>query len=292
MIIKLKKAHKKLIWGSEDWVVSAHEKGLSYVVGGEFDGVSLNELFKLKSELFNHKIIDEFPLLIKIIDAKDDLSIQVHPNDEYSCKNEDSLGKTECWYILECDDESDIVVGQKARTREELSLSISESRVMDQMQLLPIKKDDFFFIPAGTVHAIRANTKILEVQQSSDITYRLFDYNRVQEDGTLRELHIKKALDVINYENTDLLDTVNVIENDDYIATSLIKSEFFDVYKFDTKTNCVITNTYDYILGVCLETMEVNGQSFDKYESFIIPYNIDITLGVGSVVLSTVVSSR
>ncbi len=198
-IIKLVKDHKQLIWGTEDWVVSGHKNGMGRVVSTDFEDMTVSELISKHPDIFNNQIDGQLPLLIKIIDAKDDLSVQVHPDDIYAQKYENSLGKTECWYILDADEDSDIIVGHSANDKNEMQKKINDQKLLDILDVKKVKKGDFFYIPSGTVHAIRKNTKILEVQQSSDVTYRLFDYNRVQEDGSLRELHINKALDVIDF---------------------------------------------------------------------------------------------
>ena len=148
-------------------------------------------------EVFGKVDSDRFPLLIKIIDAKDDLSIQVHPDDDYAKVHENgSLGKTECWYILDCKKNATIVIGHNSRTKEELSRMIHEGKWSEFIREIPIKKGDFLQIDPGTVHAIKGGTLILETQQNSDITYRVYDYGRLS-NGKPRELHIDKSIDVI-----------------------------------------------------------------------------------------------
>lgn len=184
----------------ECWGISAHPNGDCAVSGGPFAGKLLSELWDEHPELFGDVEGDRFPLLIKILDATDDLSVQVHPDDDYAARNEDgSLGKTECWYVIDCDEGATIIVGQRAASREELALAIEEGRWDEVLNEIPIHPGDFFQIDAGTVHAIKEGTVILETQQSSDVTYRLYDYDRRQDDGTLRELHIEKSLDVVDY---------------------------------------------------------------------------------------------
>lgn len=181
----------------ECWAVSAHKNGCCTVRGGEFHDRTLASLWETNRELFGNLPMEEFPLLIKIIDAKEDLSIQVHPDDSYAKANEHgSLGKTECWYVLDCAQDASIVVGHNAETREALLKMAEQNRWMELVKTRPLRKGDFFQIPPGTIHAIKGKTLILEVQQSSDITYRLYDYDRLW-NGQPRELHIKKGLDVI-----------------------------------------------------------------------------------------------
>ncbi len=289
-IIKLENVHKELIWGTEDWVVSGHENGMSKVIGGEFNDLEVSELINLRPDIFNHQVLDKLPLLIKIIDAKDDLSIQVHPNDSYASEHENSLGKTECWYILDADEDADIIVGHHAKDKNELQRNINDLNVLKSLDVLDVNKGDFFYIPAGTIHAIRKNTKILEVQQSSDITYRLYDYQRIS-DNTLRELHINKALDVITFgENTQNNQRENISVNDAEIEL-LCKSDFFDVYKLVVNGKNKITNEFDYLLGTSLsDDLTINGEKLSYGQGFIIPHLNDVEVsGNGEFVLTTIV---
>ncbi len=187
----------------ECWAISAHPNGDCVIAEGTYAGKTLSWLWNNHRELFDNCEGDEFPLLVKILDAKDDLSIQVHPNDAYAAEHENgSLGKTECWYVLDCDEDATIIVGQRAHDRAEAAQMIEESRWNDMLNELPIHKGDFFQIDSGTVHAIKAGTLILETQQSSDVTYRLYDYNRPGSDGKLRPLHIEQSLDCIDFNVT------------------------------------------------------------------------------------------
>lgn len=184
----------------ECWAISAHPHGDCCVRGGRWDGLRLSELWRDHREFFGNVESDEFPLLVKILDAQDDLSIQVHPNDEYAFEHENgSLGKRECWYILDTHEGGHIVVGQHAKDRDEFAQMVKEERWDELINDVPIQAGDFFQIDPGTVHAILGGTLVLETQQSSDVTYRVFDHNRRQPDGTLRELHIAQALDTVDF---------------------------------------------------------------------------------------------
>ena len=184
----------------ECWAISAHPNGDCVVSGGAWDGMHLSELWDQHRELFGNVGGDRFPLLVKIIDAKDHLSVQVHPDDAYAAEHENgSLGKRECWYVLAVDPGTKIVIGQRAHDRAELAQMIEEGRWDDMLNLVPCHVGDFFPIEPGTVHAIQGGTLILETQQSSDVTYRVYDYDRVQDDGSTRELHIQQSLDVVDY---------------------------------------------------------------------------------------------
>ena len=184
----------------ECWAISAHPNGDCVVAEGAWAGRHLSELWDEHRELFGDLEGDRFPLLVKIIDAKDNLSVQVHPDDAYAAEHENgSLGKRECWYVLAVDPGTQIVIGQRAHDRAELAAMIEEGRWDDMLNLVPCNEGDFFPIEPGTVHAIQGGTLILETQQSSDVTYRVYDYDRVGDDGKPRDLHIQQSLDVVDY---------------------------------------------------------------------------------------------
>lgn len=221
-IIELVPVFKEKIWGGrkletefgyeipagpvgECWAISAHPAGDDEIASGEYARKTLSWLWDEHRELFGNCEGDRFPLLVKIIDAKDDLSIQVHPDNGYAAEHEDgSLGKKECWYVLSAEPGQTIVVGQRARSREEFVQMVEEGRWSELLNEIPIKAGDFFQIDPGTVHAIKGGTVILESQQSSDVTYRVYDYDRKQDDGTLRPLHMQQALDVIDFDRAPL----------------------------------------------------------------------------------------
>lgn len=219
----LKPAGKDYLWGgtrlnddfsknidmeplAETWECSTHPDGPSIVASGQFQGKTLTEVLKLHPEyLGTHpRTHDELPILIKFIDAKQDLSVQVHPDDVYAMKYENgSLGKTEMWYVLDAVGDARLVYGfRRDMDREELKKSLENGTVEKYLQKVRIKKDDVFYIEAGRVHAIGAGALIAEIQESSNLTYRLFDYNRVDKNGRLRELHIEKALDVVDLKGS------------------------------------------------------------------------------------------
>ena len=190
-ILFLNPVFKQMIWGGskletefgyeipgdktgECWAVSAHPNGDCVVREGIYEGKTLSFLWQEHRELFGNIGLDRFPLLTKIIDAKDDLSIQVHPDDAYANVHENgSLGKTECWYVLDCPEGAALVVGHNASTREELKSMIEEGRWGELIREIPVKKGDFIQIDPGTVHAIKGGLMILETQPNSDITYRV-----------------------------------------------------------------------------------------------------------------------
>lgn len=247
-IIELVPVFKEKIWGGrkletefgyeipagpvgECWAISAHPAGDDEIASGEYAGKTLSWLWDEHRELFGNCEGDRFPLLVKIIDAKDDLSIQVHPDDDYAAEHENgSLGKKECWYVLSAEPGQTIVVGQRAHSREEFAQMVEEGRWSELLNEIPIKAGDFFQIDPGTVHAIKGGTVILESQQSSDVTYRVYDYDRKQDDGTLRPLHMQQALDVIDFDcapltsgEVELADPVTTLEQNECYTVDLVR---------------------------------------------------------------------
>ncbi len=182
----------------ECWAFSAHPNGPSIVKNGTYQGLSLADLWKEHRELFGNLEGETFPLLTKILDANDDLSVQVHPDDHYAKEHENGeLGKTECWYIIDCEEDAELIFGHNAKSKEELDKMIDEGKWEDLLRVVKIKKGDFFYVPSGTVHALCKGTLVLETQQNSDTTYRLYDYHRKDAAGKERELHLGKSKDVI-----------------------------------------------------------------------------------------------
>jgi mannose-6-phosphate isomerase len=183
----------------ECWGISGHPHGITEVSDGLFIGRKLDELYNTYPQWFNNEKKKNFPLLIKILDAKQDLSVQVHPNDEYAQKNENDLGKHEAWIVLDAQKYTRIQIGHHVTTKLALINSIKQNQWATLLHYYPsIRKFDYIDIPPGTLHALCEGSLILEIQQSSDVTYRVYDYNRFDKDNKKRELHLDKAIDVIN----------------------------------------------------------------------------------------------
>ncbi len=214
-IIKLRPSYKDYLWGgdrlkkeynksfkgdvlAETWELSCHKDGHSYLYG---TNKSLQEYINENKGILgtNCQKFENFPVLIKLIDAKDNLSIQVHPNDDYALKNENQYGKTEMWYVTDCKEGAYIYYGFKnSISADEFESRIKDNTLLDVLNKVNVKKGDVFFINAGTIHAIGKGITIAEVQQNSNLTYRVYDYGRVDKDGNTRELHISKAIEVTN----------------------------------------------------------------------------------------------
>lgn len=288
-VIFLEPVFKEMIWGGnrlktdfgydipsdntgECWAVSAHTNGDCTIKNGIYKGEKLSSLWKNHRELFGGAKGDTFPLLIKIIDAKADLSIQVHPDDEYAFQYENgSLGKTECWYILDCDADGEIVVGHNAKDKEELKTMIAERRWNELIRVLPIKKGDFFQIEPGTVHAIKTGTVILETQQNSDITYRLYDYDRLS-DGKPRELHIDKSIDVIKCPHEDKVTDRKEIKLEQAVAEELVTCKYYTVRKLSVNGKQTFQQSEPFtILSVIEGQGFIDGIKIVKGDHFILP---------------------
>ena len=196
---------KQMIWGSESWQISGVAGSETIVACGEDKGKTLNQIVKEQKENLigeenYQRFGDEFPLLIKFIDAKRDLSIQVHPNDEIAKKHGKSHGKTEMWYALDCASDAKLYCGLKKEiTPAEYKAMVDNDTITDALACYEVKEDDVFYIPAGRIHAIGGGCKVAEIQQTSDVTYRIYDYKRKDKDGNYRELHTEKAAESIDY---------------------------------------------------------------------------------------------
>ena len=218
-LLKLRPSYKDYLWGghrlvekynkefdgdilAESWELSCHPDGPSYVVNGSYAGKTLQEYIDLEGKKVlgnNCQKFEEFPILAKFIDAKDNLSIQVHPDNEYALKNEGQYGKTEMWYIMDCEEGAFLYYGfKKEVSKEEFEERIKTDTLLEVLNAVPVHKGDVLFIEAGTIHAIGKGIVIAEIQQNSNVTYRVYDFGRVGKDGKKRELHIDKAVEVTN----------------------------------------------------------------------------------------------
>ncbi len=222
---------------AEAWLLSCHKDGPSFVTDGKYEGKTLAEVLEIEGKSVlgtNNAECPDFPVLIKIIDAKDKLSVQVHPDDEYARKYENENGKTEAWYVLDCDEGATLIYGvNRDMSREEFASAIENGTVLDDMNVVNVKPGDVIFIPSGMLHAIGAGILLAEVQQSSNSTYRVFDYNRRDKNGNLRELHIEKACDVAVLKacTVDFSPEGDEEKNSDAVKTYLAGCEYFKMTK-------------------------------------------------------------
>ncbi|MDA9460718.1 MULTISPECIES: mannose-6-phosphate isomerase, class I [Enterococcus] len=263
----------------EDWAISAHPHGVSVVENGPFKGWKLDDLWKEHKELFGHPSEPVFPLLIKILDAEDDLSVQVHPDDAYGMAHEGELGKTECWYIIDAEPGAEIIYGHHAKTREELAEMIKDSRWDDLLKKVPVKKGDFFYVPSGTIHAIGKGIMILETQQSSDTTYRVYDYDRKDDQGNARELHIQQSIDVTTVPAKAPELQIKEIRQGNSSIVTYLETEFFNVYEWDIKGITSFKKQAPYTLMTVIDgagELVIDNQTYplEKGTSAILPSDI------------------
>ncbi len=219
----------------ECWAISAHKNGNCVVLNGELKGLTLANVYENYRKLFNNCKSDVFPLLTKILDANDDLSVQVHPDDEYALKHENDLGKTECWYIISCSQDAEMILGHHAKSISELKELINQNKWDTLLRKIPIKPGDFFYVPSGTIHALCKGTLVLETQQSSDTTYRVYDYNRIDANNKLRPLHLKEAIEVTTVPHHDVIFPKVETQVGQSKITLFAKTAFFTVEKWDVK---------------------------------------------------------
>jgi mannose-6-phosphate isomerase len=227
---------------AETWECSTHPDGPSIVASGEHKGETLSEVIKNHPEyLGTHpKSQGELPILIKFIDAKNDLSVQVHPDDEYARTHENGqLGKTEMWYVLDATHDAKLIYGLNHDTdKETMRKGIEQGTLGKYLQKVRIKKDDLFYIKAGTIHAIGAGALIAEIQENSNLTYRLYDYDRIDKNGNKRELHIDKALEVANLKAShEPRQPMRVLKYRQGCASELLcRCEYFEVNRMIVNT--------------------------------------------------------
>ena len=316
-ILKLKPAFKDYLWGgrklveqynkvcdydkvSESWELSNHKDGSSIIDNGSLKGETFRNYIENNSKEIwgtNCAKFENFPILIKFIDAKQALSIQVHPDDEYALKNEGEYGKNEFWYILDCEPGSFLYYGVKEpMTKEEYRARIENDTICDYLNQVKVKKGDCFYIKAGTIHAIGAGIVICEIQQCSNSTYRVYDFGRVGADGKPRELHIDKAVDVsdltVSGKNGEA--DGQLIDKGSYAETDLTHNDYFKCDKYDIKESVTLKadeTTFNSIIILDGNgTITYDGETLDfiKGDSFFVPANCgEYTInGEASVIIS------
>lgn len=298
--IFLEPVYKERIWGGqklktaydydipfdktgEAWVVSAHSHGSSVIRNGPLRGKSLADAWESHGELFNKKSNNnaEYPLLIKILDATDDLSVQVHPNDQFARHVEGvPFGKTECWYVLSAEPGAELVLGHQARTIEEVEHMMDNDEWGDLLQKVPVKAGDFFHVPSGTIHAIGKGIVMLETQQSSDITYRVYDYDRIDVNGDKRELYLERAKQVITVPHQTITVAPSEVAIGDLTQVTLIEEQYFSVYHWQLNGKAIQNLDKDFLQVTVISgnaVITVDQKSFNiKYgTAFILPYGIE-----------------
>ncbi|MDE6579978.1 MAG: class I mannose-6-phosphate isomerase, partial [Ruminiclostridium sp.] len=264
---------------AESWELSCHKDGESVIANGEFKGETLNAYIEKQGKQVlgdNCGRFEYFPILIKLIDAKDNLSVQVHPDNEYAMRVEGEYGKTEMWYIVDCDPGAELLYGFKHDiTKEEFERRIKDTTLLEVTNNVPVHKGDVFFIKSGTLHAIGKGILIAEIQQNSNTTYRIYDYGRVGADGKPRQLHVDKAVEVTQLTPPEFPTKAmgEVEQKDGYSVQLLSKCEYFRVNKVSVQEGCVLEAgkaSFNSIL-VLDGQGEIDGVELKKGDSCFIP---------------------
>ncbi|ASK62503.1 mannose-6-phosphate isomerase, class I [Virgibacillus phasianinus] len=266
----------------EAWVISAHPHGPSVITNGPLEGETLADAWNEHGELFKKQAGNEeaYPLLVKILDANADLSVQVHPNDEFAREVEGQpYGKTECWYVLSAEADAEIVLGHQAESREDLEAMMDNGEWDDLLQRVKVKAGDFIYVPSGTIHAIGKGIVILETQQSSDITYRVYDYNRTDANGNKRELHKERAKQVTTVPHQPASGAEGVEVIGDLTGKRLVKEQYFTVHHWELNGTVVKKLDHDYLQVSVIDgsaTISVDDKNFSikKGDHFILPHGI------------------
>jgi len=292
-LIFLSPVFKSMIWGghrlskiyhlkdqhniiAEAWVVSAHPEGDCSIDHPDYQGKTLSWLYATHPELFNHHQSPTFPILIKFIDAKADLSLQVHPDDEYALKHENSYGKTEAWIILDAQSDSQLIVGHRAQNKEELDQSIQNGTINALALRHTVKKGDFFAIASKTLHAIGKGIFLYEVQQNTAITYRVDDYGRTDAQGNLRQLHLKQAMAVLRSPDVVQKQEARVHCENNLIVTVYPDNAYFKMIRLDVQDGAVFELRDDFTLIGCIEgSGSVNGHPMEFGKHALVPYGIN-----------------
>lgn len=306
-ILKLNPVFKDYLWGgtklrdeygfesdleklAEGWMLSCHKDGENTISNGKYKNKTLTTVINENPDFLgeNGKKFEYFPILIKLIDAKNDLSVQVHPDNEYAMRVEKEYGKTECWYVLDCDENAELIYGfNREISSEEFKERIANNTFLETVNKVKVKKGDLFFIEAGTLHAIGSGILLAEIQQNSNTTYRVYDYGRLGADGKPRELHVEKAIDVTNC--TPPTRSTNpegelIVENG-YNSQMLTKCDLFNVEKI------IVSDTYSAIADdksfvsvlVTDGKGEIDNISIKKGDSLFIPANYGKFIVTGNV---------
>ncbi|WP_188456617.1 mannose-6-phosphate isomerase, class I [Virgibacillus oceani] len=294
--IFLKPVFQERIWGGEKlhklydydipndktgeaWVISAHPNGPSVITNGPLAGKTLADAWNEHGELFNKQAGNDetYPLLVKILDANDDLSVQVHPNDAFALEVEGQpYGKTECWYVLSAEQDAKLILGHHAKSAQELADMMDNGEWDALLQHIPVQAGDFIYVPSGTIHAIGKGIVILETQQSSDITYRVYDYDRVDANGQKRELHMDRAKQVTTIPHNGVAINQQKEIIGDLTIKKLVEEKYFTVCHWQLNGKVTQTLTEDFLQVSVIEgnaVIKVDGNSFhiEKGSHFILP---------------------
>ncbi|WP_337017362.1 mannose-6-phosphate isomerase, class I [Oceanobacillus massiliensis] len=280
----------------EAWVISAHPNGPSIIKNGPLAGKTLADAWERHGELFNknENNSEEYPLLVKILDAADDLSVQVHPNDQFAREVEGvPYGKTECWYVLSAEADAELVLGHHASTREELERMMDNGEWDSLLKRIKVQAGDFVYVPSGTIHAIGKGIVILETQQSSDITYRVYDYDRTDAAGNKRDLHLERSKEVTTVPHRDAEVNPSKKTVDNLTVKTLVEEQYFTVSHWQLDGKATQKLDHDFLQVSMVEgnaVIKVHGESYpiEKGSHFILPYGLESfeLIGTGEFIVS------
>lgn len=298
MILKLIPSVKNYIWGgtnlktkwnkqsdekniAETWELSLNNSGPCYVDGGEYDGKTLAEVLTALQIGKNSAEFPFFPVLVKLIDAVTPLSLQVHPTDDYALTKENKYGKTEMWHIVDAEKDAYIYLGFNHNvTKEQFVKALNNKTLCNLLNKVPVRPNQTFFVPSGTIHAIGAGVTLIEIQQNSDLTYRVYDYDRLGLDGKPRELHVDKALEVLNFNKFD----VPSPERDELLG----KCKYFSAYRYKGAKTLTLPDSFASVTVLDGEII-VNGLKLCRGETVFITAGTNTAItGEGSYCLVTV----
>lgn len=267
----------------ESWEISTVENEVSVVSKGDFKGKSLNELIaEFPIEILGTKVYaafgKQFPLLFKYLDAREDLSIQLHPNDELAKKRHNSFGKTEMWYVMQADEDAKLIVGFKEKSTPETFIKHLENKtLLNILDSKKVKPGDVFMLNTGTIHALGAGILIAEIQQTSDITYRVYDFDRVDAQGNKRELHVDLALEALNY---DKVEAQHFYEKKENVSNEVINCQYFTTHFIPLNGNLKVNKNNDsFTVYMCVEgrfELVYNGKThaYQKGDTVLIPASL------------------
>lgn len=272
----------------QSWSFSAQKDASTQCVSEPYKGKTLLDLWENNQELFGHPD-EEFPVIISLVGPEDDLSIQVHPNDEYAKKIGFTSGKNEAWYFIESKGGSRIVYGHNAKDEKDLYNYIDNDKWDELIRYLDVHTDDFVYLPAGLLHALKKGSIVYEIQQATDITYRFYDYHRKDEQGNERELHLEQAINCLSYNPEDMKNNISPIETrlQNGTQTVYISNDSFTVTKLEvTGENKYICDNYQ-LATVVKGSGSVDGQDIKIGDSFLIPVNNEVILDGQMIIMMT-----
>lgn len=269
-ILKYLNSESNQIPIGEAWGISGHKSGDCLVLSGKYKGIPLSQVISKDKSILG-ETMQEMPIQIRMLDSKSDLSIQVHPSQTYAKIHSNDNGKNECWYIIDCENNATLVYGHEFLTKDEFKNAIVKNKIMTYLNYIPIKKGDLVYVPTGLIHAMTKNITAIEISDSSDTTYRVYDYNRIDKNGNKREIHLEKSLDVIDIpcKYPNIIETISI--GNGFFKRILLDNENFFISNLKTLKNCKLEKKHPYYACFVVEgTAFLNGIEINKGDFFIL----------------------